>query len=111
MPTSVSYNPGDDTNCGGNASVTLTGQYASPLSVQLRYPDGTDRITDSCESASCTPLKVQDYIRTDGQTICCFGAPGNSVALSDVNHISVKRESDDHEPPRFCIADPTARVN
>lgn len=111
VPGTVRYNPDDDANCGGNASVTLTGDYGSPFSVQLRYPDGTDRITESCESPSCTPLKVQDYIRSSGQTIACFGAPGQSVALSDVNHVSIKLASDDHNPPRFCIADPAQKVN
>jgi hypothetical protein len=33
------------------------------------------------------------------------------VALSDINHVSIKREADDGEPPRYCIADPAAAVN
>lgn len=110
VPATVRYRS-SDTDCGGNASVVLTGEYARAFSVQLRYPDGTDRIISSCEEASCTPLKVQDYIRSDELMVACFGAPGNAVALSDVNHVSIKREGDDHEPPRYCIADPSVAIN
>jgi len=111
MPPSVRYRPAD-TDCGGNASIVVNNeQFGDVFSIQLRYPDGTDRIIDSCETANCTPLKVQDYIRTDSLTVGCFGAPGNSVALSDINHVSIKREADDGEPPRYCIADPRVAVN
>ncbi len=111
MPGYIRYRPAD-TDCGGNASVVIDNdRFGDVFSVQLRYPDGTDRIIESCESAGCTPLKVQDYIRTDSLTVACFGAPGNAVALSDINHVSIKREGDDHEPPRFCIADPNVPLN
>lgn len=111
MPTSVRYRP-SDTDCGGNASIVVDNeQFGSVFSIQLRYPDGTDRIIDECESAGCTPLKVQGYIRTDSLTVGCFGAPGNAVALSDINHVSIKREGDDSDPPRYCIADPSVAIN
>lgn len=109
-PASVRYRP-SDTDCGGNASVVMSGEFKGAFSVQLRYPDGTDRIIESCESANCTPLKVQNYINTESLKVACFGAPGNSVALNDVNHVSIKREADDHEPPRFCIPDPSVAIN
>lgn len=113
MPSYIRYNPSDTTSCGGNASLTVnTDEFGSVFSIQLRYPDGTDRIVEDCEVASCTPLKVQGpYQRSDSQVVACFGAPGNSVALSDVNHTSIKRESDDGDPPRYCIPDPTVAVN
>ncbi|MFN8390862.1 MAG: hypothetical protein U0136_11275 [Bdellovibrionota bacterium] len=111
MPASVRYRP-SDTDCGGNASIVVNNdQFGSVFSIQLRYPDGTDRIIDSCETANCTPLKVQNYVRTGTLTVGCFGAAGNSVALSDINHVSIKREADDGEPPRYCIADPATAVN
>jgi len=109
-PASVRYRP-SDADCGGMASLVMSGEFQGAFSVQLRYPDGTDRIIESCESAYCTPLKVQQYLNTETLKVACFGAPGNSVALSDVNHVSIKREADDHEPPRFCIADPSSPIN
>lgn len=110
VPSNVHYSP-TDAACGGNASVTVTGDLSGYFSSQLRYPDGTDRIIESCESPNCTPLKVQQYISGSDSKVACFGAPGNSVALSDINHVSIKRESDDHEPLRYCIPNPAAPVN
>lgn len=109
MPSDIRYNPAD-ASCAGNASLRITGELSDAFSIQLRYPDGTDRIIETCEDPSCTPLKVQAYNRGD-ELLACFGAPGNSVALSDVNHVSIKREPDDHEPPRYCIPNPAAAIN
>ena len=110
VPTTIRYRP-SDTDCGGNAGVTVTGSLADLFSMQLRYPDGSDRLDPDCEKTDCTPYKVQDYIRGEDVTVGCFGAPGNAVVLSDLAHVSIKRSADDHEPPRFCIADPTEPVN
>jgi len=111
MPAFVRYRPSDD-DCGGNASVVVdNNQFGRVFSIQLRYPDGTDRIVQSCEVASCTPLKVQNYIRTGSITVGCFGAPGNSVSLDDINHTSIKREGDDSTPPRYCIPNPAIAIN
>ena len=111
MPAHVRYRS-SDTLCNGNASVTVDNAiFGDVFSIQLRYPDGTDRIIDLCEVASCTPLKVQRYIRRDGLTKGCFGAPGNSVSLSDVNHTSVKRAGNDSFPPRYCIPNVAQNIN
>jgi hypothetical protein len=111
MPAHTSYNPADS-RCNGNASVTVNNSlFGSVFSIQLRYPDGTDRIIQACADADCTPLKVQRYIRGGGTIVGCFGAPGAAVSLADINHTSVKREGTDSTPPRYCIPDPSQRVN
>jgi len=111
MPTHTSFDPADP-RCSGNASVTVNNSvFGSVFSIQLRYPDGTDRIIQECADADCTPLKVQRYIRSGGFTVGCFGAPGSAVSLSDINHTSVKREGTDSTPPRYCIPDPSQRIN
>lgn len=110
VPTSVRYRPAD-ADCGGNASIVVSGDLAGAFSIQLRYPDGTDRLDDECETASCSPYKVQNYIDGDGLKVGCFGAPGNAVLMSDLNHTSIKRDANDHEPPRYCIPDPKTAIN
>lgn len=110
VPSNVQYSPAN-IDCGGNASVTVSGDLADAFSIQLRYPDGTDRLVDACESADCTPYKVQDYQHPADAKVACFGAPGNSIALSDVAHTSIKRDANDHDPLRYCIPDPGVAVN
>lgn len=111
MPSHTRYNPSDSA-CNGNASVTVDNSvFGNVFSIQLRYPDGTDRIIQECADSDCTPLKVQRYIRGNGRTVGCFGTPGSAVALNDINHTSVKREGTDSTPPRYCIPNPAVSVN
>ena len=110
VPGNVQYSPAN-ASCGGNASVTVSGDLEGAFSIQLRYPDGTDRLVEACESADCTPYKVQDYQHPTDAKVGCFGAPGNSIALSDVAHTSIKRDANDHDPLRYCIPDPAVAIN
>ncbi|MBP9837452.1 MAG: hypothetical protein KBC84_01940 [Proteobacteria bacterium] len=109
-PSNFRYRP-SDTDCGGNSSVVLTGSLFDTFSIQERYPDGTDRLDEDCETNSCSAYKTQDTIRVDGTKVLCFGTPGNSVIMSDMNHVSIKREADDHDPLRYCVADPKLPIN
>ena len=108
-PTTVSYRPSYEA-CGGNAAVILTGEFASAFSVQLRLPDGGDRLDESCAAASCSPYKVQQYIDGAGTKTACFGAPGNANLMEEVHHVSIKMEGTDSDPDRFCI-EPTVATN
>ncbi len=110
MSADVSYAP-SDSKCSGNASVTLRGAFLDAFSVQLRLPDGGDRLDEGCAEASCSPYKVQQYIDGDGTKTACFGAPGNANLMSEVAHTSIKMAGDDSDPDRFCIPDPTSAVN
>lgn len=110
VPANVRYRPAD-TDCGGNASIVLTGDLTDAFSIQLRYPDGSDRLDPDCSTNGCTPYKVQDYINVSGIKVGCFGAPGNAVVMDDVQHVSIKRDANDHDPLRYCIPNPEAPIN
>lgn len=97
--------------CGGNAAVVVSGSLKNAFSIQLRLPDGGDRLDEDCAEASCSPYKVQRYINSDATKTACFGAPGTAVLMTKLHHSSVKRAGDDSNPPRFCIPDPTVAVN
>lgn len=97
--------------CGGNAAVVVSGSLKDAFSIQLRLPDGGDRLDEDCAEASCSPYKVQRYINSDTTKTACFGAPGTAVLMTNLHHSSVKRAGDDRTPPRFCIPDPTVAVN
>lgn len=110
MSADVSYSPAHE-SCAGNAAVTLRGEFASAFSVQLRLPDGGDRLDEACGEAICSPYKVQRYLDGDGVKTACFGAPGNANLMEEVAHTSIKMAGDDSDPDRFCIPDPTIAVN
>ena len=108
-PATVRYDPAHEP-CGGNAAVILSGQFQDAFSVQLRLPDGGDRLDEECADANCSPYKVQKYINSDVKT-ACFGAPGAANLMANVHHTSIKMAGDDSDPDRFCIPDPTEGVN
>ncbi|MCC6933342.1 MAG: hypothetical protein IT292_08830 [Deltaproteobacteria bacterium] len=110
MPGTVSYSPQSE-QCGGNAAVTLSGDFAGAFSVQLRLPDGGDRLDEGCALASCSPYKVQNYIDGSGTKTACFGAPGNANLMVPIVHTSIKMAGDDSDPDRFCIPDASTPVN
>lgn len=109
-PSNVLYRPADPA-CSGNASVILGGELAGAFSVQLRLPDGSDRLDPSCSEPGCTPYKVVNYIDGAGIKTACFGAPGTAPVMSEVVQTSVKLTADDSTPERFCIPDPGLPVN
>ena len=109
-PSNVVYRPADAA-CSGNASVSLGGELAGAFSVQLRLPDGSDRLDPSCSDAGCTPYKVVSYIDGAGIKTACFGAPGTAPVMSEIVQTSVKLAADDSTPERFCIPDPGLPIN
>ncbi len=109
-PTTVQYRP-ELEECGGNAAVILSGSFQGAFSVQLRLPDGGDRLDEDCALANCTPYKVQRYIDGAGTKTACFGAPGNANVMNNVHHTSIKMAGDDSDPDRFCIPDMRVAVN
>ena len=110
MSGNVSYQPALE-SCSGNAAVILRGEYQGAYSVQLRLPDGGDRLDEDCSEKSCSPYKVQQYIDGTGEKTACFGAPGEANLMTSVVHTSIKMAGDDRNPARFCIPDPKTAVN
>jgi hypothetical protein len=109
-PLTVQYRP-NLKECNNNAAVILSGTYLRAFSIQLRLPDGGDRLDEDCSLASCTPYKVQRYIDGADTKTACFGAPGNANVMNNIHHTSIKMAGDDNTPERFCIPDMSSAIN
>lgn len=93
--------------CGGNAGVLMTGEFADAFNSALRMPDNSDRLDPACKENACSPYKTQNFVDVVGGKIACYGAPGTSPLMSEVVQVSVKLTGDDRTPYRECLADPS----